>query len=47
MRMLCPTCRGKGSIPDPKYIGVPMFYCGPNGERCPTLLVKRVEGLVG
>lgn len=35
MRVRCPMCGGKGSIPDPKYEGVPMEYVGPHGERCP------------
>lgn len=33
----CPECRGKGEINDPKYIGRPMMYCGPNGEGCPQM----------
>lgn len=35
MRKLCPTCGGKGSIPDPKCVGIPMLYVGPNGEGSP------------
>ena len=37
MTILCPTCGGKGSIPDPKCVGIPMFYVGPNGEGCPYI----------
>lgn len=33
----CPTCQGKKSIPDAKYFGVPMGYCGANGERSPHI----------
>jgi hypothetical protein len=29
------VCHGKGSVPDPKYFGQLMAYCGMNGERSP------------
>lgn len=44
MRVLCPTCCGKGSIPDPKLIGVPMCYVGPNGEGCPHVFCQTCSG---
>ena len=44
MKKLCPTCNGKGSIPDPKCIGIPMAYCGPNGERCPEVMCQSCNG---
>jgi hypothetical protein len=44
MKVLCPTCNGKGSIPDPKYYGVPMLYVGPNGESCPEIWCQTCSG---
>ena len=44
MRKLCPTCNGKGSIPDPKLIGMAIGYCGPNGERCPEVYCQTCDG---
>jgi len=44
MKILCPTCHGKGSIPDPKLVGVPMGYCGPNGEGCPDVFCQSCGG---
>ena len=44
MRKLCPTCGGNGSIPDPKYYGVPLLYCGPNGEGCPYIICQTCWG---
>ena len=44
MRILCPTCSGKGSIPDPKLIGIPMNYSGPNGDGCPYVFCQTCSG---
>lgn len=33
----CPTCGGKGKIPDPQYIGKVVFYLSPNGDRIPHI----------
>lgn len=44
MTILCPTCAGKGGIPDPKLIGVPMQYLGPNGEGCPQVMCRTCSG---
>lgn len=44
MKILCPTCHGKGSIPDPKLNGVPMNYSGPNGEGCPHVFCQSCGG---
>ena len=44
MTKLCPTCFGKGSIPDPKCVGVPMLYSGPNGEGCPYVFCNSCSG---
>lgn len=44
MMILCPTCGGKGSIPDPKCIGIPMLYVGPNGEGCPYVFCNSCGG---
>lgn len=43
MRVLCPTCGGKGSIPDPKCSGF-MNYCGPNGETSPHVYCQTCGG---
>lgn len=44
MMILCPTCGGKGSIPDPKCTG-PVSYSGPNGEAYPTVICKTCFGV--
>ena len=46
MTKLCPTCFGKGSIPDPKCVGVPMLYSGPNGEGCTSRERRRRGSLL-
>ena len=43
METLCPTCRGKGSIDDPKITG-PISYSGPNGETCPQVSCRSCGG---
>lgn len=43
MKILCPTCAGKGFIPDPKING-PICYCGPNGERWPEIMCQSCGG---
>ncbi len=40
----CPTCKAKGSIPDPKYFGKMMMYCGPDGERVPHISCRTCSG---
>lgn len=40
----CPTCHGKGSIPDPQTIGKMMGYCGRNGERSPHVICRTCSG---
>jgi|GEM_PF-4355461 len=42
--VLCPTCHGKGTIPDPQYIGVVMGYVGRNGERFPHINCRTCAG---
>lgn len=42
--VLCPTCGGKGTIPDPQYFGRMMGYCGPNGERSPHCQCRTCVG---
>jgi len=44
MKILCPTCQGKGSIPDPRCIGIVMSYSGPNGESCPYIICQTCNG---
>ncbi len=40
----CPTCKRKGRVIDPKCIGKPISYCGPNGERFPTVVCRTCKG---
>lgn len=45
MKVLCPTCGGKGAIPDPKCIGATtMGYVGPNGESVPYATCQTCGG---
>jgi DnaJ-class molecular chaperone len=44
MKVLCPTCHGKGTIPDPKCSGMAMSYCGPNGEGVPQVICQSCGG---
>ncbi len=44
MKILCPTCDGKGTIDDPKCIGRVMSYSGPNGETCPQVTCQSCYG---
>ncbi len=44
MKVLCPTCGGKGAIPDPKCVGLTMSYCGPNGEAVPYVCCQTCGG---
>lgn len=39
-KILCPTCSGKGTIDDPKCMGITMGYCGPNAERFPQVICQ-------
>lgn len=40
----CPTCKRKGRVPDPKYFGIPMGYCAPNGDRVPHIPCRTCNG---
>lgn len=42
--VLCPTCNGYKTIPDPQYNGRMLMYCGPNGERCPHITCLTCSG---
>lgn len=44
MKILCPTCGGKGTIADPKLQGRAMCYAGPNGETCPQVYCQTCSG---
>ena len=44
MRTYCPVCSGKGTIDDPKCLGVVMAYCGRNGERVPQIICPNCWG---
>ncbi len=44
MQVLCPTCHGNGSIPDPKNVEETMSYCGPNGESVPYIICQTCNG---
>ncbi len=44
MKVLCPTCGGKGAIPNPKCVGLTMSYCGPNGEAVPYVCCQTCGG---
>jgi DnaJ-class molecular chaperone len=44
MSLLCPTCRGKGVIPDPRQQSASMNYCGMSGETCPTTFCRTCGG---
>ncbi len=41
--ILCPTCNGKGRIPDPTIDG-PLSYCGPDGEGWPLVTCRTCNG---
>ena len=43
MKLLCPTCHGKGTINDPKCSGT-MNYSGPNGESWPQVICLSCDG---
>jgi len=43
MKVLCPTCGGKGTINDPVPQGS-MAYCGPNGESWPQIICQTCGG---
>ena len=43
MRVLCPTCRGKGTINDPKATG-PIMYCDKDGNACPQVICQTCGG---
>ncbi len=45
MQFLCPTCRGKGRIPDPNCIGRLMMYCNPHtGDSFPHIPCRSCGG---
>jgi hypothetical protein len=44
MQSICPTCGGKGSIPDPQQQCASMNYNGPNGETVPRTFCRMCGG---
>lgn len=45
MKILCPTCGGKGSIPDPALMGQPMCYYNPyTGDSFPHVICQTCMG---
>ena len=44
LRVLCPTCSGKGSINDPKCMNLTMGYSGSNGEIIPQVICQSCYG---
>lgn len=44
MRTYCPVCRGKGTIDDPKCLGMLILYCGPDAERVPQMTCPNCFG---
>lgn len=44
MQVLCPTCHGRGSIPDPAFTCATMNYCGPNGQTVPHTFCRTCGG---
>jgi len=44
MKVLCPTCNGKGTINNPKCNDMAMNYCGPNGETAPQVICQTCNG---
>lgn len=44
MRTHCQVCGGKGRITNPECYGQFMAYCGPNGERAPTIVCPNCQG---
>lgn len=44
MEVPCPTCHRKGRVIRADCIGVPMSYCGPNGERFPMETCRTCSG---
>jgi hypothetical protein len=45
VKILCPTCQGKGTIGDPKCIGRPLFYYNPlTGDSCPLFYYNPLTG---
>lgn len=44
MKIICPTCSGKGSIPDPKLVGTTISWSGPHGETVPPVVCQTCGG---
>ena len=44
MKILCPTCHGKGTIGDPKCYGKAMCYCDMNGNSIPQATCQTCGG---
>ena len=44
MKVLCPTCHGKGSIPDPQCSGTTVSYFGQEGETVPYVICQTCGG---
>lgn len=45
IEVVCPTCQGFGSIPDPQYKNMPMAYCGYHGERSPHIPCRTCDSI--
>lgn len=43
MTVLCPTCHGRGSVPNPSIAG-PMYYSDPNGWSWPQVICQTCGG---
>lgn len=45
MLIQCPTCGGRGSVPDPKCVGRAMLYYNPEtGNSCPHVTCQSCAG---
>jgi len=44
MKVLCPTCGGKGTIGDPKCYNKPMCYCDRDGNSIPQVTCQTCGG---
>jgi DnaJ-class molecular chaperone len=42
--VICPTCKGKGTVNNPKLRGKPMSYCDKNGNSFPQVDCRTCNG---